>query len=351
MFYLLVVILMFNDNIWAQNPIDPCPQLPPHVPNDINDLSPSNIKVVMALGDSITAAFGALGREGYLDEFRGISGPIGLDPEAITLASFLRHYSPNIFGGSTGSHFVELPGEGFYENDFANAAQSAATTNDFTYQISHIVDVLNSNPNISMKNDWKFINILIGANDACPLCWDFDRPDPQEAGDDFESNMESAIQQIYKYIPRTLVNILPLFNFSGVYNLSLDTNYCSDFHDVVPFECPCAFDSDQANRNYLDSVITEYGHRVVKLTKFWNAKNLPEFNVVYQPFTRGLQIADLPLDYLSDLDCFHPSLLAHQMIAIAGWNSLIVPFKQKSTTFDPSVPLKCADSTSRLFTS
>ena len=33
----------------------------------------------MALGDSITAGFGAMGREGLLDEYRGIPGAIGGD--------------------------------------------------------------------------------------------------------------------------------------------------------------------------------------------------------------------------------------------------------------------------------
>ena len=33
----------------------------------------------MALGDSITAGFGAMGREGFLDEYRGIPGAIGGD--------------------------------------------------------------------------------------------------------------------------------------------------------------------------------------------------------------------------------------------------------------------------------
>jgi hypothetical protein len=38
---------------------------------------------VLALGDSITAAFGVMGRGGYLQEFRGLSGPIGGDPVRI----------------------------------------------------------------------------------------------------------------------------------------------------------------------------------------------------------------------------------------------------------------------------
>jgi hypothetical protein len=74
------------------------------------------------------------------------------------------------------------------------------------------------------------------------------RPTPKEAADDYEKALEVAIQTIYEKIPRTLVNIIPLFNVSGVYWMSLRTDYCTVVHDVLPIECPCAFDSTDANR-------------------------------------------------------------------------------------------------------
>jgi len=37
-----------------------------------------------------------------------------------------------------------------------------------------------------MQNDWKFLNLLIGANDACPLCWEYPRPTVEQAADSFE---------------------------------------------------------------------------------------------------------------------------------------------------------------------
>jgi len=208
-----------------------------------------------------------------------------------------------------------------------------------------------NNQNVNMTNDWKFINLLIGANDACPLCWKFDRPSPQSAGDAFEKNVDAAIQTVYKKFPRTIFNIMPLFNVSGVYWLSQNTTYCEIVHDVAPFECPCAFDSDDANRNYLDSVITEYGNRIIKLAAKWQSKKLPGFTVIYQPYSSGVKIASLPIEMLSDIDCFHPSLMAHQTMAISGWNSLITPFAKKKHTFDYHDPLLCPDATSRIFTS
>jgi len=350
---ILVIILLSLHivTIYSQNPIDNCPQLPPHTPANVNDLSPQNIDVVMSLGDSITAGFGILGRSGGLEEYRGLSGPIGSDAEALTLTNFIKHYNPNVWGGSYGEHLAELPTTPHYTNDVLNAAQSGATTNDFDDQVAYLIDTIKANPNISMEDSWKFINILIGANDVCNQCWDFNRPTPAEAAATYALNIELTIEQIYENFPKTLINILPLFNLSGVYNLSLDRPYCKYFHDVIPFECDCAFDSDYSNRVWLDDSVTLMGQQVMQIAKRWQAKQYPDFNVIYQPFSYYLELTELPIYFLSDLDCFHPSLIAHQAIAMSGWNSLIVPMAQKPITFDPNVTISCATTSSRFFTS
>jgi hypothetical protein len=56
---------------------------------------PSSVDVVASLGDSITAGFGIMGREGFLDEFRGESFPIGGDLNQITIFNFFKHYNPS----------------------------------------------------------------------------------------------------------------------------------------------------------------------------------------------------------------------------------------------------------------
>lgn len=150
-----------------------------------------------------------------------------------------------------------------------------------------MISLLKQNTTL-LNNEWKALNLLIGANDACPYCYYlFDRPTVQEAGDIFEKNVEAVIAKVQANIPKVFFNILPLFNLSGVYNLSIKSDYCAYLHDVIPFECICAFDSDWENRLYLDNVVTEYANRVIKLSKKWKAKKLPDFTVEYQPFTIG----------------------------------------------------------------
>jgi phospholipase B1 len=71
-----------------------------------------DIKVVMAMGDSMTAGFAIMGRStiSLLDEWRGLSGFVGGDPGAITLPNFFQHYSPDVIGASVGAHFLEWAG-------------------------------------------------------------------------------------------------------------------------------------------------------------------------------------------------------------------------------------------------
>jgi phospholipase B1 len=86
------------------------------------------------------------------------------------------------------------------------------------------------------------------------------------------------------------------------------------------------------NRLWLDTSVTLMGQQVMQIARNWQAKKYTDFNVIYQPFSyysillASIQLTDLvkllelPINFLSDLDCFHPSLLAHQQMAIAGWN-------------------------------
>jgi len=68
--------------------------------------------VFAAIGDSITACFGAKGRNGLssFDEYRGLSFSAGGDPGAISLFSFVQRFSSKVQGASLGQHIVELPG-------------------------------------------------------------------------------------------------------------------------------------------------------------------------------------------------------------------------------------------------
>lgn len=76
-------------------------------PDNINEVKPGDIDVIAALGDSITAANGALS-SGLLHLFienRGISWSIGGRDywgKYLTLPNILKLYNPNLYGYSVG---------------------------------------------------------------------------------------------------------------------------------------------------------------------------------------------------------------------------------------------------------
>jgi len=331
------------------NPISKCPQLPPHTPANVRDLHPNNIKVVMALGDSVTAGFGLMGVYGLdtLMEWRGKSHAMGGDPGETTLPNFFKHFSPNLTGASMGHHLPELPNWEYYDQDYLNAAQSDARVGDLMYQIKRLLLVLKNTSSIDIKNDWKFLNLFIGINDACPICWDDPRPTVQQAADVYERDLAKAIQAVHDNIPRVFFNILPAFNASQFYTVSENDTTCRVIHDINPFGCPCAFDATDADRDFLDTVLQAYNDRANKLAHQWQAKNLDEFVVQTQNYTATMTIPNV--SYLSNIDCMHPSLIFHQGLAITTWNSLISPVGQKPTGLYPNVQLKCPTKDSRLY--
>lgn len=333
------------------NPIDVCPPLPPRNATSVHDLRPSDIKVVMAMGDSMTAGFAIMGRStiSLLDEWRGLSGFVGGDPGAITLPNFFQHYSPDVIGASVGAHFLEWAGWDHHpEQDRLNAAQSNAGAIDLQSQLDYLLAQIAANPKIDMANDWKFLNLIIGANDVCGLCFNKELPPISSVGDYYERNLRNVIQMASLKIPRLFFTILPMFNVSQVYWISQSSSYCANVHNVFPFECICAFDSNQQKRTYIDSILVEFNKRIYKIAADWKARPSQTFAVQIQPFTANLIIPDT--SYLSTLDCFHPSLLAHQKFAISIWNSLVTPWAKKKQFFNPNDALLCPDANTLLYT-
>jgi len=334
-----------------------CPSLPPrNPPSDVSDLHPNDIKVVMALGDSVTAGFGIQGRPGDLNEFRGLSYSIGGDPNATTLANFLKVFNPDIQGASRGSHFFEVCGgsdcpplQYHPEKDVLNAAQSGAMVSDLIpHELGYLLQQLSGNPNISFPTDWKLLTILIGANDLCNSCLNSGQYlDP----DNFQANLFKALEGVRMNIPRVFVQLVELFNISQIYELSLKSPACVKVHRELSFECSCIFSPDaNKSRQTVDEYAQEYNARSRTLAAYYQALKDPDFGVVTQPFTRNTYLPDMPLSLLSTLDCFHPSLVAHEAMAIALWNNMLTPAAMKKTSLNLTDTPLCPTPDTLLYT-
>ncbi|XP_041703044.1 phospholipase B1, membrane-associated-like [Coregonus clupeaformis] len=136
------------------------------VPTSVHRLRPGDIKVVAALGDSITAGFGAKAKNilQLSTENRGVSWSIGGDETletVTTLPNILRKFNPNIEGVSKG--------QSKKQNGF-NVAVSGAKVAGIPEQVRRLIDAMKNNTAVDFEKDWKLVTLFIGGNDLCQYC-------------------------------------------------------------------------------------------------------------------------------------------------------------------------------------
>ncbi|CAO0790873.1 unnamed protein product [Mucor circinelloides] len=241
-----------------------CPALPDRnaTAKDVTDLRIDDIKVIGGLGDSIMAGFAIMGVDdrvfgardiSLVTEYRGDSYAIGGDPNAITIANFMKRFNPNLQGASVFSHLASVCKEGdckFPDSvyhpllDKSNAAQSGAVAMNLDYELDYLIPSMKSYIfSTNYENDWKMITIQIGSNDQCASCGGVieDHVTPDAYG----NYVEAAIERIRTEIPKVVVNLFATFKVSKVFTLSAGQAYCvpNGFFDNTN-ECACFRSAD-----------------------------------------------------------------------------------------------------------
>ncbi|XP_030069583.1 interferon-induced very large GTPase 1-like [Microcaecilia unicolor] len=126
----------------------------------IHQVKPADVKIIAALGDSLTAAAGA-----------------------------------------NATSFLELPTE--------NRELSWSHLPEMT---RHLVDALKKYPGISFEKDWKVVTIFIGANDLCDYC----KNKTLFSADNYAYNLKVSLDLMYKELPRAIVNVVHVFWMEGL---------------------------------------------------------------------------------------------------------------------------------------
>eukprot|EP00731_Ephydatia_muelleri_P026765 Em0018g865a len=357
-----------------------CPPLPPltEPAKDVYSLRPQDIKVVMALGDSVTAGFGLMGSQGSLvgdvQEYRGQAWSMGSDANASTVATFLRFYTPAIIGGSLGNHIVELcydilcpPFQYEPQKDVFNSAQSGAMIpNLVTHEFDYLYAQLTSNPEVDMANDWKLLTVFVGINDLCLGLAIFCKytmklfctpptslPYPLSPTSQSSPFLTSSGFISHKLMTTVYLLITHSLSTPQSYYLSLQSPHCSEIHRIFPIECDCAYRSGTEGdklRSELQSLITQYNEKMVEIASYYSQKHYSDFAVVVQPFLSNAQAANFTIDFLSTLDCFHPSLCGHQHMAQSLWNNMLTPIPNKKDYIDLTDPVLCPTNATLLYT-
>lgn len=293
----------------------------------------------MALGDSITAAFGAAAGE-ILSlpivprEYRFLSYAGGGGSMRYTLPNFVNVYNRKSNGGAVGytlpTDDLTYGGQGkhiepvFPDIYRLNAALSGAVVQTLQQEIDMLVHQITHlyNGTINMEEDWKLATILIGANNMCGACHNSSDNSPET----FQQVLNDALQYLYEKIPRVRVNILPMFNISQVWNWHNTDEYCQFMWDTISAsECACITNRKNTpqDREMVDIAALQYRQVTEQVVQQWQAKNLTTFGVALQPFTYNFKIVNDELT--SSFDCFHPSNVSHAYLAAGLWNSMFFP--------------------------
>jgi len=302
----------------------PCNPLPrsPSPPTNARQLRPGDIDLVVALGDSLTAAFGADATNFFnlFTDYRASSFCGGMNSRFTTLPTSFILYNPNLTGFSIGS------GNADSANSRLNVAVSGARSADLPTQIDNLLYKLEPFNN----RLWKHVALFIGGNDLCDSCTDLPNYSPLN----FQARVEAAIQTLQQRLPNCFISLI------GPPDITLLSDLTGGWCSILrPFECSC---SDDENTKNLHPFYMQALHNIEDIYRELNIEN---FHVSVQPF---LELIDLPRndDGSADMtyfapDCFHFSAKAHSSAALALWNNLMEVPANKKRTWVVGEPYEC----------
>ncbi|XP_051684705.2 phospholipase B1, membrane-associated isoform X2 [Oryctolagus cuniculus] len=324
-----------------------CPDKDPSdsVPTSVHRLKPADIKVIGAMGDSLTAGNGAGSQPGNIldvfTQYRGLSWSVGGDQNistVTTLANILREFNPSLQGFSVGT------GRETTSQAFFNQAVAGARADGLIPQAQRLVALMKNDTRINFQEDWKIITVFIGGNDLCDFCNDPVRYSPQN----FTDNIGTALDILHAEIPRAFVNLVKVLEISKLRELYQETKVSCP-RMILRSLCPCVlkFDDNSTEIASLIETIKEYQERTQQLIDSGRYDTRDDFTVVLQPFFEKVNMPKtqdgLPDNSFFAPDCFHFSSKAHAHAASALWNNMLEPVGQKTThnDFEGAVNITC----------
>ncbi|XP_015421912.1 PREDICTED: phospholipase B1, membrane-associated [Myotis davidii] len=315
-----------------------CPAMDPSdkIPTSVHRLKPADIKVIAALGDSLTAGNGAGSKPAdvldVLTQYRGLSWSVGGDGNVSsisTLANILREFNPSLTGFSVGTGKQDSPGA------FLNQAVAGARAQDLPDQARRLVGLMKNDTKINFQEDWKVITLFIGGNDLCDFCNDPAHYSPQN----FTDNIGKALDILHAEVPRAFVNLVKVLQIVNLRELYQEKKvYCPRL--ILRNLCPCVLKYED-NSTELASLVElnkKYQEQTHQLVEGGRYDTREDFTVVVQPFFERVDLPKTP-EGLPDSsffapDCFHFSKKSHAHSGSALWNNMLEPVGQKARQHD-----------------
>ncbi|XP_037101363.1 phospholipase B1, membrane-associated-like [Syngnathus acus] len=329
-----------------------CEDIGPSVstPNSVHELRPGDIRVVAAVGDSLTAGNGiASSPTNVLDvltQYRGLSWSVGGDENlttVTTLPNILKHFNANVTGFSVGRGKQSTP------QAFLNQAVAGAKSKDVPSQVRTLVARMKNDSSINFKSDWKVITLFVGGNDICDYCYN----SLFFSVENYVKNVRESLDYLHKEVPRALVNLIEPLDIIPLRKMHVDASLkCPTW--LVNFLCPCVIlpKPTSTSLEKLENLNRQYQLMLNELVESNRYDTRPDFTVVIQPFFREIMVPILPdgrpdRSYFS-ADCFHLSQKAHTQMARSLWNNMLEPLGNKTSfqDFRKDIQLKCPSKTS-----
>lgn len=280
-------------------------------PSDISDLRPQDVKVVGALGDSMSTACNALSTNWLnMADDRGISWSIGGDQGAVTLPNLIEQYSGSLVGPSRGKG-TSSPG--------FNVALNGAVASDMPGQADKLISELKTSGTVDYENDWKVITLLIGGNDLCVIC-----KSGKEASNgvaNYEAKLKETLDKL-SVIPRAMINLVSHLEYTQL------AQYVGPLCGIVlPFVCDCLTNGKQADADRVEQERPLFNAVHTKLAPGYKRA---DFAVVVHPTLINAKIPER--HFISKSDCFHPSGTGQEVFATGLWNSMLLTAAERAQT-------------------
>lgn len=169
------------------------------VPQSVHRLRPGDIRVIAAIGDSLTVGSGASAttlRELFM-ECRGMAWSIGGQwtwRTATTLPNIMRAIQPRLVGWSRGNALPQ------HADAQLNLAEIGAGSVDMPAMTRAMVRRIRADRRVDFRNDWKLVTAMIGGNDVCSYVCMMREPDalPEQ----HRWNLVKSLRYIRDHLPR-----------------------------------------------------------------------------------------------------------------------------------------------------
>lgn len=258
-----------------------------YIPNACH--TPGDIKVIAALGDSLTAGSGAASTrpQDLLMENRGLAWSIGGQwtwRNATTLPNILKMFNPQLVGYSRNDAYP------FHADTQLNMAEIGAVSADLPYMTKALVERIRRDRRVDFKRDWKLVTVCMGGNDICSFVCTMDEPDtlPEQ----HRQRLIRSLRYLRDHLPRTYVNVVPVPLVSTVIERTDKPTRCQILHHG---ECSCwvgrLYNQTRQSARKMHAIQQRMQAVESEVAAMKEFQQLDGFAVVHQPFSSGLSVS------------------------------------------------------------